>query len=639
MMTSEEYLEALLKLPGMWKPKTSPDGKWIAWTWFRTGPAGDVYAAPTDTSPALSPALSAVEGEGEGPALSEGKGSPPIRLTETPDDTIVVSWTPDSQAVIVEQDTDGNERAQLFRVDVARPGVMLPLTEPDPHYFIRGGDLHPNGRWLVYGANFEASREIEPTWVYRHDLQTGERRVLARTQKGCWHRPELNAPGTHVLYSRNERHPSGRQVWLVDIEGYEDREILNVGEDKKVFASWFPDGQRALVIAETQTHRRVGVWDLQSQTTRWLIDDPERNIESAHVPHGSDRAVVVEIRQARPRASLLDLETGEESPLPEIAGSLLPLAPAGNGAWVGQYYSSRQPADLVRFSPHDPNPTRFTSLSRVWERTSLEPKDLTPAVDFRWQSVDGLEIQGWLYRPQARKRARGTIVFIHGGPTAHSVDAINNQIQFFARQGFNVLDPNYRGSTGFGLAFREAIKIDGWGGREQDDIRAGIQALIATGVAEKGKIGVTGTSYGGYSSWCAVTRFPTEVVAASAPICGMTDLVVDYETTRPDLRPYSEEMMGGRPDQVPQKYRERSPIHFVSKIEGKLLIVQGLRDPNVTPENVRVVTEALQRRGVEFQLLAFEDEGHGISRPKNQKTLYLRLAEFFGGAFADGDSA
>jgi len=108
---------------------------------------------------------------------------------------------------------------------------------------------------------------------------------------------------------------------------------------------------------------------------------------------------------------------------------------------------------------------------------------------------------------------------------------------------------------------------------------------------------------------------------------------VDYETTRPDLRPYSEEMMGGRPDQVPDRYRERSPIHFVDHVKGRLLIVQGLQDPNVTPENVRAVTAALQAKGVEYELLAFEDEGHGISRPKNQKTLYVRLAEFFKSAF------
>jgi dipeptidyl aminopeptidase/acylaminoacyl peptidase len=143
-----------------------------------------------------------------------------------------------------------------------------------------------------------------------------------------------------------------------------------------------------------------------------------------------------------------------------------------------------------------------------------------------------------------------------------------------------------------------------------------------------------GTSYGGYSSWCAITRWPPQIVAAAAPICGMTDLVVDYETTRPDLRTYSEEMIGGRPDQVPERYRARSPLHFVANITGRLLIVQGLQDPNVTRENVRVVRTALDQAGVPYDVLAFEDEGHGIGRPKNQKTLYLRLAEFFRAAFA-----
>ena len=114
----------------------------------------------------------------------------------------------------------------------------------------------------------------------------------------------------------------------------------------------------------------------------------------------------------------------------------------------------------------------------------------------------------------------------------------------------------------------------------------------------------------------------------------MTDLVVDYETTRPDLRPYSEEMMGGSPDQVPERYHDRSPINFVPEIKGRLLIVQGLQDPNVTPENVRTVTKALDKAGQPYEILAFEDEGHGISKPKNQKVLYLRLQQFFEEAFS-----
>jgi dipeptidyl aminopeptidase/acylaminoacyl peptidase len=609
MITPDRYLDALLDLPRISASQVSPDGRWVAWTWSNTGPAADVFVAPTDGS------------------------STPLRLTETPHDTILTSWTPDSRAVVVAQDRDGDERAQLFLVALEKPGVMRPLTEPAPPYFMRGGQLHSSGRWLVYGANYDfpMGKEIEPTWLYRHDLESGERRVLARPKRASWVRPELNLQGTYVLYHRSDLHPAGRQVWLVDVEGTHDREILNFGPDVKVSASWLPDGERAIVLAEAATHRRVSLWELGG-ALRWLLDDPNRNVESVYVPYGSLQAVVVEVTNARSRASLLDVETGRETALSVVPGELIPLAPVGEGDWVASYCSSQQPDDLVRFSPADPRPATFASLTHVWEHTPLTSADFARAEDFRWRSVDGLEIQGWLYRPSGTPR--GTIVYIHGGPTAHSRDRINPQIQFFVAQGFNVLDPNYRGSTGFSRAYQEAIKEDGWGGREQDDIRTGIEALIGSGIAQPGKVGVTGTSYGGYSSWCAITRWPPQIVAAAAPICGMTDLVVDYVTTRPDLRPYSEEMIGGRPDQVPERYRERSPLHFVANIKGRLLIVQGLQDPNVTPENVRVVRTALDQAGVPYDVLAFEDEGHGIGRPKNQRTLLLRLAEFFRAAFA-----
>lgn len=611
-MSPQEFLDALLNIPGLVNPQVSPDGKWVAWTWVRVGPAADVFLAPTDGSRS------------------------PIRLTETPENTFVVSWTPDSQAIIVEEDKGGDERVRLFRVEIERPGVMIPLTEPSPNYYIRGGQLHPNGRWLIYGANydFEKSQEIEPTLIYRHDIVTGERVVLARPQRGGYIVPKLNLQGTHILYSRKDLHPAGTQIWLVAIDGQSDQEILNFGPTAKIEASWFPDGQRVLFLAEAKTHRRLGIWEMRTGQITWLLDDPQRNIEYAFVPANSSKIVLIEIAQARVRSSLLDPQTHKEFVLPKIEGNLIPLAPCNpqETEWIGEYYSARQPADLVRFSLDAIHPERFVSLTRIWERTSVRPQDLTPAEEIRWRSVDNLEIQGWLYRSRAPK-PKGTIVYIHGGPTAHSEDRFSVQIQFFVSQGFHVFDPNYRGSTGFGLAFQEKIKEDGWGGREQDDIRTGIEHLIKLGIAQPSKVGVTGTSYGGYSCWCAITRWPPEIVAAAAPICGMTDLVVDYQTTRPDLRPYSEEMMGGSPEQVPHKYYERSPINFVQNIRGKLLIVQGARDPNVTPENVRAVRAALDRAGIPYEVLIFDDEGHGIIRPSNQKTLYLRLADFFTRAF------
>ena len=86
---------------------------------------------------------------------------------------------------------------------------------------------------------------------------------------------------------------------------------------------------------------------------------------------------------------------------------------------------------------------------------------------------------------------------------------------------------------------------------------------------------------------------------------------------------------------VPERYRERSPIHFVGNIRGRVLIVQGLQDPNVTPDNVHAVTEALDKLEIPYELLTSEDEGYGIARPKNLKILYRRMADFFEAAFSE----
>jgi dipeptidyl aminopeptidase/acylaminoacyl peptidase len=606
-VNSGSYLDALLSVPALHGPQVSPDGSWVAWSWSRIGPAADVFAAPTDGS------------------------ASPTRLTETANDTLVVSWTPDGRAIVVAQDREGDERAQLSLVRLANPGTLEPLTEPSPHYYVRGGQVHRDGRWLVYGANLDdqSGQEIEETWIYRHDLKTGERRILARPERGNYHAPQLNTPGDEILYHRNDLDPAGLQVWLVDIEGRNDREILNFGPRVKVYGTWFSDGRRVLFVVEAVSYRRLGVWE--DGSVRWLLDDPLRNVEYAFVPPSGGHVVVAEVERTRIRATLLDDESGAEKRHSPAYGSLVPLSPADGGRWIGLHYGARYPVDIVRFSPAEKGETP-ESITGLWDRVPLDPQRLIPAEDFSWRSVDGLEVQGWLYRTPGY--GVGTILLVHGGPTSHAEDRFNAQIQSLVSRGLNVLTPNYRGSTGFGLKFQESIKEDGWGGREQEDIRCGIEALVQAGIAQPGRIGVTGTSYGGYSAWWAITHFPPDLVAAAAPVCGMTDLAVDYYATRPDLRPYSEEMMGGSPDEVPERYHERSPINFVRNISGRVLIVQGLKDPNVTPDNVHAITQALDDLGLPYEVLSFDDEGHGITRPKNLEVLYTRMADFFESAFS-----
>ncbi|HEV8389477.1 MAG TPA: prolyl oligopeptidase family serine peptidase [Dongiaceae bacterium] len=597
----EPFLDRLFRVSEAWGARLSPDGRRVAWIAGNLGATTQVWHAPTDGS------------------------ASPTAWTSNDRDCDWLFWAPDSGSMILGQSRDGDERVGLSQV--ALDGTARELTEQRPDFYIHGGQIDPTGRFLVYAANRDPAtgREIETHVIYRHEIASGERVALARLERAAYVTPRLSPDGRQVLYSRKDRDPAGRQLWLVGIDGSRDREVLNAGDARKADGLWAPDSAQIVVTAEAGDHRRVGLLDTAGDATRWLIDDPALQVAGAHWPKGSDRIVLTETRSARDLASLVDPADGQSRPFPGADGTVLPIGPAADGFWICYHYDARHPMRLVR-----QHGGALHSVSELADR-GVASSELAAAEDFRWRSGDDLEIQGWLYRPKGK--AQGAIILVHGGPTAHSEDAFDPEVQYLVAAGFAVLQPNYRGSTGFGLPFQDSIKQDGWGGREQDDIARGAAALIAQGISGAGRVGVTGTSYGGYSSWWQIVHTPPEIIKASAPICGMTDLVVDYETTRPDLRPYSEEMMGGSPAQVPQRYRERSPIHFVDRIRGRLLIIQGMNDPNVTPRNVTDVRGRLDAAGIRYEVLMFEDEGHGISKPENRKLLCRRLARFFAEAF------
>lgn len=600
-------LESLFATPKVYGATVSPNCKWVAWTWANIEEVSHVYIAPTD-----------------GSAL-------PVKYSVGGQDVFVHSWSFDSSSLVVGHDTDGDEFVELYKLELGKPGEMQKLTGPNLGYFVRGGMLSLDNQSLFYAANidFKTGEVIDPFCVYRHDLKTGEKKLLARQNIAGYTSPELNSVGTHLLYARNDLDPSGRQIWVVDVDGKKDEEVLNFGAAVRVSIAWFPSGDKAVFLVEEGVTRKVGVWHLGSRKTEWVIDDPSFIFdEDVSVPYGSNSIVVYETKNARRLPVLVDPVTKERKHFSGPNSSLL-LAQLGDTRWLIKQFSSAQPADLFVF---DTKTGKLEmSITKMWEKVSYTAMDLAAAEDIRWQGADGAEIQGWLYRPKTNPK--GTIVNVHGGPNGHSEDMFQIDVQYLVSQGFTVLEPNYRGSTGFGLEFQELIKKDGWGANEQMDIILGIKMLIEKGIAEPGKVGMTGTSYGGYSSWHAITHASKELVAAAAPICGMTDLVVDYESTRPDLRRLDEEMMGGSPTELPELYRERSPIHFVKNIEGKLLIVQGSRDPNVTMENVKAVELELKKNNIPYKVLVFDDEGHGINKPKNEKILLERLAQFFGGTF------
>ena len=283
--------------------------------------------------------------------------------------------------------------------------------------------------------------------------------------------------------------------------------------------------------------------------------------------------------------------------MPAAPGNLIPLAPVANGEWVGQFSSSTQPADAVRFRPDDVRPGALSSaLTRVWDRISLRAEDFTRrktstgARSTAWRSRAGFI--GWRETRRAAPSCISTAGPRHTARTRSTMRSSSSSKRA-SRSWTRTIAAVRASDWSFARRSGDGLGWIGAGGHPR-----GHRGTDRRGHCHAGQVGVTGTSYGGYSSWHAITHFSKDIVAAAAPICGMTDLVIDYETTRPDLRPYSEEMIGGSPATAPERYRERSPIHFVGHIRGRMLIVQGLQDPNVTPENVRAVEVALRDAGI-----------------------------------------
>ena len=617
----ESFLDELMNLPSVYNGKRSPDGKYVAFNIINLHPNLDVFYTDILPSNTVNP------------------------ITKTSEFTILYNWWPDSKSVLIGQDIGRDERITLFQVFLDNLGQMEPLTRLKPDFFLRTPSISPDGKNLYYFANYDFSgeSETEVSHLFRHTLEDQSIELLTSPIKPAYNQAFLNLKGNFLIYDRSDIKPGGYQWWLIREDGSDDREILNFGADAKLEASWLPNSEQIVFITDRLENeqlqtRLTGIFNIYTDEILWLNKSGEsvgqdlshHDFSKAYTSrYDPEKIVLIETKRAKSLAYFYDLRTHELIAFPRLPGTLWPIQNLPNGRWMGAYYSSTQPNTYVTFSVEDlPNLTtdQFHYYFNNFAHSKVQQSHLVPAEELEWKSQDGTLVHGWVY--QTKEPTQRAILYIHGGPTGHSEDRLNSEIQYYVTRGFNVLDPNYRGSTGYGVTFRDSIKIEGWGGAEQTDIAKGAEKLIEMGLAKKRRIGITGTSFGGYSAWCMITKFP-EIFGASAPVCGMTDLFVDYKTTRPDLRPYSAEMMGGTPAEVPERYREGSPINYIQNIKGKILIVQGMRDPNVTPENVRVVEEKLNSHNISYEKLAFDNEGHGITRKENRFTKILRITEFF----------
>lgn len=250
----------------------------------------------------------------------------------------------------------------------------------------------------------------------------------------------------------------------------------------------------------------------------------------------------------------------------------------------------------------------------------------------KWKSQDGAEIEGVLHKPadfQAGRRYPLLIV-IHGGPTGVSRPVPYGQVGYYPVDGFLakgalVLEPNYRGSAGYGEAFR-SLNVRNLGIGDAWDVLSGIDALVQQGLVDKDRVGSMGWSQGGYISAFLTTRHSDRFKALSVG-AGISDWMTYYVNT--DIHPFTRQYLKATPWDDPKIYADTSPMTYIKQARTPTLIQHGGEDPRVPIPNAFQLYQGLRDQKVPVQLSIFKGFGHGLTKPKANRGAMQQNLDWF----------
>jgi dipeptidyl aminopeptidase/acylaminoacyl peptidase len=556
-------------------------------------------------------------------------------------------WSRDGKFILFIQDRDGDENFNVYAVrpeDRPAPGADA----PEPRRLTEAKGV----RAFIYAVGrkdpdvlFVGLNDRDPAWhdLYRIRISTGERTLLRRNtdrivgwtfdledrlrlavrsaENGDTEILRVDEGGLAKMYSCNvlesctpiRVHADGRRVYLSTNRGegvdLERLVLLDPATGKEEVVDADPLGR--VDLAGTLFSERTG-----ELVATVYVDDRPRYV-------WKDKAFEADYEFLRRELPGRDVSVGSMT--------------LDERLWMVTARGDVEPGVVHLF---DRASRRLTLQYRLRER--LPREHLAPMTAIRYRSVDGLEIPAYLTLPKGvEPRGLPLVVVPHGGPWARDVWGYNSWAQFLANRGYAVLQPNFRGSTGYGKRFLDAGN-DEWGGRMQDDITAGVRHLVERGIADPRRVGILGASYGGYATLAGLA-FTPDLYAAGVSIVGPSNLLTLIESIPPyweAARKLFYERMGDptKPEERARLERQ-SPLHSAGRIRAPLLVIQGANDPRVKKRESDQIVVALRDRGFPVEYLVAPDEGHGFARPVNNMAAFAAaerfLAKHLGGRFQE----
>ncbi len=536
------------------------------------------------------------------------------------------AWNRAGTAIVFAKDDGGNEEHDIWVLQV-ESGEAQRLTDA-PGASEVPIEFSPDDAWLSFLSTRHGQLNL---FKMRADgsevVQLTDFANPVWGAAGSW-----NPDGSLLTATANETaDPRNQDVYVVAADGSGARQVFSSREGAKDSPiGWLVDGSSLAIQSDASGSDRAGVVNLTSDTVRWLGDsDAEEVVREVS---GDGRSLLVlRNHDAVLQPVLYDLVSGEARALPIPDGGTVVQQDAsfalGGRAVVARCSADATRARLELFDLDTGAARTLLALSDG----SIAPGAFVRSQDIRYSSFDGLAIHALLYKPHgvSAEHPAPAIVMPHGGPTGQYFHNFDSYTQFLVNEGYVVLAPNVRGSTGYGVEFRDLARHD-WGGADLEDLVAGRSYLARLPYVDPTRMGIFGASYGGYMTYMAVTTRP-ELWQAGAAWVGITDLESLHDEGLAYLQYYLCEQMGDRAGSV-ELWRERSAIYFAHQLRAKLLIVHGVNDPRCPISQARVFRDRLlaagKQQGQDFEYVELSDEGHGSTDQGQRLRAFRLLADF-----------
>lgn len=545
-------------------------------------------------------------------------------------------WSRDSKYLLYAQDAGGDENYNVYAIDPtlpADPQTGVPPTRALTN--LKGVQTQiyaaPKSKpdILYIGLNDRDARWHD---LYELHISSGEKQLLRKNteQIAGW---EFDHDGNLRLAERTNS-VGDTEVLRVEREGFRQiyscsvLESCNVeGFDAGNHTAYLVTNKGALDLTELES------LDPATGSTTKVESDPKNRVDLSSVvlSEVDHRILFTLYEDSRPRRYFHD--AAFERDYAWLAAQL-----PGKEIGLGSHSQDEHLWMLTAYSDTDPgttylwNRTAKTLTLQYLVREEIKREYLASRQPFEFKSSDGLEIPGYLTLPKGLPAKNlPLVVWPHGGPWARDTYGFDRYAQFLANRGYAVLQPNFRGSAGYGKRFLNAGNGE-WGRKMQDDLTWGVKALVKAGTVDARRVGIGGGSYGGYATLAGVAFTPT-VYAAAVAYVAPSNLITLLDAIPPYWEAGRRQLYAHMADPTTPEGKAllvaESPLTRARDIVTPLLVVQGKNDPRVNKRESDQIVAAVRDNGKPVEYLVAPDEGHGFARPINNLALVTAMEGFY----------